>query len=291
VARWGWAQIRPTYFSAVIQTCSLPSAFAASGSGGGSRGGWRARCRRQFQRGGGHTARSRRCFIFGRRGITVWGVAHYRTWSRSSARAKRLIQEAAYRQAHRRRVAAPVKNKTSDVSRRMIRFLQSSRKSWPASIIELRRLSATDDRSRGSHVKRLRYQGSVASELGPTAWPRNLNGDRCLPAKLAVKLALRFHEWHQCQAHTRVSPRCGCAGVWGVGRAPQHAWDETEGPTVEKRREAGFGTSCEIRVRPSRAKTRSASERPAFTCTLRAASLQAERIGAESANRNHFRKR
>jgi hypothetical protein len=84
-------------------------------------------------------------------------------------------------------------------------------------------------------------------ELGPYGHVRfNLNGDPLfLPAKLAVSLALIFHE---------LATNAGKYGAFSAARGLLQVtwlvsgdrlniiWDETEGPTIESVGEAGFGT-------------------------------------------------
>jgi len=111
----------------------------------------------------------------------------------------------------------------------------------------LRSLAATDDLI-------LRVDGSgcdigdlLRSELGPYGHVRfTLNGEPLfLPAKLAVSLALIFHE---------LATNAGTYGAFSSARGLLQVswtrsedrlaitWDETEGPAIEAVGAAGFGT-------------------------------------------------
>ena len=85
------------------------------------------------------------------------------------------------------------------------------------------------------------------SELGPYGHVRfNLNGDPLfLPAKLAVSLALIFHELAtNAGKYGAFSSARGLLQVsWTVSDDRLNViWDETEGPAVENVGAAGFGT-------------------------------------------------
>src|SRR5438128_2112702 len=85
------------------------------------------------------------------------------------------------------------------------------------------------------------------SELGPYGHVRfNLNGDPLfLPAKLAVSLALIFHELAtNAGRYGAFSSARGLLQVsWSVSENRLNlTWDETEGPVVDNVGPAGFGT-------------------------------------------------
>jgi two-component sensor histidine kinase len=123
---------------------------------------------------------------------------------------------------------------------------------WDSIDHRLRALSATDDLiarvdGSGCDIKDL-----LRSELGPYGHVRfNLNGDPLfLPAKLAVSLALIFHELAtNAGKYGAFSAANGMLQVsWSVTDDNPDipwlkiSWDETEGPTVENVGPAGFGT-------------------------------------------------
>ena len=126
--------------------------------------------------------------------------------------------------------------------------MQDQPQVWNSIDHRIRALSATDDLiarvdGSGCDIKDL-----LRSELGPYGHVRfNLNGDPLfLPAKLAVSLALIFHELAtNAGKYGAFSSAHGMLQVsWSVSDdSPQvSAWDETEGPTVENVGEPGFGT-------------------------------------------------
>ena len=118
---------------------------------------------------------------------------------------------------------------------------------WDSIDHRIRALSATDDLiarvdGSGCDIKDL-----LRSELGPYGHVRfNLNGDPLfLPAKLAVSLALIFHELAtNAGKYGAFSSARGLLQVsWSVSDDRLNiTWDETEGPAVENIGAAGFGT-------------------------------------------------
>ena len=118
---------------------------------------------------------------------------------------------------------------------------------WDSIDHRIRALSATDDLiarvdSSGCDIKDL-----LRSELGPYGHVRfNLNGEPLfLPAKLAVSLALIFHELatNAGKYGAFSSPRGLLQVSWSVSDDRLNlTWDETEGPSIEKVGADGFGT-------------------------------------------------
>ena len=133
---------------------------------------------------------------------------------------------------------------------------------WASIDQRIRALSATDDLiarvdGSGCDIKDL-----LRSELGPYGHVRfNLNGDPLfLPAKLAVSLALIFHELatNAGKYGAFSSAARPVAGVMvGVGRiALNITWDETEGPAVENvGAPASAPSCCKSALRPFDGKT------------------------------------
>jgi two-component sensor histidine kinase len=180
--------------------------------------------------------------------VAIWGVEHYRSIAaQQEAISKRLIQEEEYRRLIVDELQHRLKNKLATVHAVLHQVLHDQPQVWARIDHRIRALSATDDLiarvdSRGCDIRDL-----LRSELGPYGHVRfNLNGDELfLPAKLAVSLALIFHEL------------ATNAGKYGAFSSPQGllqvswtvtddrlniTWDETEGPPVETIGKPGFGT-------------------------------------------------
>ncbi|WP_454621904.1 sensor histidine kinase [Bradyrhizobium cenepequi] len=181
-------------------------------------------------------------------GLTIWGVEHYRSIVAEQQRiAKRLIGEQDYRKLVVDELQHRLKNKSSTIHAVLHQALQDQPQIWSRIDHRIRALSATDDLiakvdGNGCDIKDL-----LISELGPYGHVRfSLNGDRLfLPAKLAVSLALIFHE---------LATNAGKYGAFSSARGFLQVswsvsddrltitWDETEGPAVEDIGEPGFGT-------------------------------------------------
>jgi two-component sensor histidine kinase len=247
LARWGLAQIRPDVFF----TPYLPAVFFATAVGG-------------FRIGTATALASGTRFallliFWAVCGLTIWGVEHYRTIvAQQREIAKRLIQEEEYRKLVVDELQHRLKNKTSTIHAVLHQVLQDQPQVWSSIDHRIRALSATDDLiarvdGTGCDIKDL-----LRSELGPYGHVRfNLNGDPLfLPAKLAVSLALIFHELAtNAGKYGAFSAANGMLQVsWSMSDDNQDipvlktapllniTWDETEGPAVENIGAAGFGT-------------------------------------------------
>jgi two-component sensor histidine kinase len=249
--RWGLAQIRPDvfftpYFPAVFfatAVCGLRYGFAAA-LWGGVLG-----LAVNFSAATADAARLVLLVIFWFvAALTIWGVAHYRGMvSQQREVSRRLIQEEGYRKLVVEELQHRAKNKLSTIHAVLHQVLHNQPQVWPVIDHRLRALSATDDLI-------LRADGSgcdigdlLRSELGPYDHVRfNLNGDPLfLPAKLAVSLALIFHELatNAGKYGAFSSPRGLLQVSWTcVEDRLTITWDETEGPVVENVGAAGFGT-------------------------------------------------
>ena len=181
-------------------------------------------------------------------GFAIWGVEHYRTIvAQQRENSKRLIKEEEYRKLLVEELQHRLKNKTSTIHAVLHQVLQNQPQIWGSIDSRLRALSATDDLiarldGRGCDIKDMLH-----SELGPYGHVRfNLNGDPLfLPAKLAVSLALIFHELAtNAGKYGAFSSARGLLQVsWSVSENRLNVtWDETEGPVVENVGPAGFGT-------------------------------------------------
>jgi two-component sensor histidine kinase len=181
-------------------------------------------------------------------GLTIWGVEHYRSVAaRQRQIAGRLMQEEKYRKLVVEEFQHRLKNKLSTIHAVIHLVLQDQPQIWAGIDQRLRALSAADDLvarvdGTGCDIKDL-----LISELGPYGHVRfTLNGSPLfLPAKLAVSLALVFHELATNAAkYGAFSSLRGLLQVsWSVSDDRLNVtWDETEGPPVETIGAAGFGT-------------------------------------------------
>ena len=207
--------------------------------------------------------------------LTIWGVEHYRSVaSKQREISKRLIREEAYRKLVVDELQHRLKNKLSTIHAVLHQILQDQPQIWASIDRRMRALSATDDLiakvdGRGCDIKDL-----LLSELGPYGHVRfNLNGERLfLPAKLAVSLALIFHELAtNAGKYGAFSSARGLLQVsWSVtdGRL-NIAWDETEGPSVGAIGEAGFGSKLlKSALKPFDGKTEITYLKTGVHCTM-----------------------
>jgi two-component sensor histidine kinase len=250
-ARWGLAQMRPDVFF----TPYFPAVFFATAVGG-SRIGIAAAVASgllgviiNFSGALADSARFALLLIFWAVcGLTIWGVEHYRTIVAQQRQiAKRLIEEEDYRKLVVDELQHRLKNKTSTIHAVLHQVLHDQPQIWDSIDHRIRALSATDDLiarvdSSGCDIKDL-----LRSELGPYGHVRfNLNGEPLfLPAKLAVSLALIFHELatNAGKYGAFSSPRGLLQVSWSVSDDRLNlTWDETEGPSIEKVGADGFGT-------------------------------------------------
>jgi len=208
-------------------------------------------------------------------GVAIWGVEHYRSIAaQQQSISKRLIQEEEYRRLIVDELQHRLKNQISTIHAVLHQVLHDQPQVWASIDHRIRALSATDDLiarvdSRGCDIRDL-----LRSELGPYGHVRfNLNGDALfLPAKLAVSLALIFHEL------------ATNAGKYGAFSSPQGllqvswtvtddrlniTWDETEGPPVETIGKPGFGTKLlNAALLPFNGKTEISFLKSGVHCTM-----------------------
>jgi two-component sensor histidine kinase len=181
-------------------------------------------------------------------GLTIWGVEHYRFLAAQQREiAKRLIEEEEYRKLVVEEFQHRLKNKLSTIHAVLHQVLQHEPLIWASIDQRIRALSAADELiakvdGSGCDIKDL-----LLSELGPYGHVRfTLNGNPLfLPAKLAVCLALIFHELAtNAGKYGAFSSLRGLLQVsWSVTDDRLNiAWDETEGPPVGAIGKAGFGT-------------------------------------------------
>jgi two-component sensor histidine kinase len=265
VARWGLAQIRPDVFF----TPYFPAVFFATAFGGFRVGiataiaGGALGVGVNFGDSVADTARLALLLIFWAVCcLTVWGVEHYRTIVAQQRQiAKRLIQEEEYRKLVVDELQHRLKNKTSTIHAVLHLVLQDQPQAWNSIDHRIRALSATDDLIARVDGSGCDIRDLLRSELGPYGHVRfNLNGDPLfLPAKLAVSLALIFHELAtNAGKYGAFSSTRGLLQVsWLVSDDRLNiSWDETEGPAIEKIGEEGFGTKLlQSALRPFDGKT------------------------------------
>jgi two-component sensor histidine kinase len=208
-------------------------------------------------------------------GLTIWGVEHYRSIGAQQRQvSKRLLQEEQYRKLVVEEFQHRLKNKLSTIHAVIHLVLQDQPQIWAGIDQRLRALSATDDLiarvdGTGCDIKDL-----LISELGPYGHVRfTLNGNPLfLPAKLAVSLALIFHELAtNAGKYGAFSSTRGLLQVsWLVSDDRLNIiWDETEGPPIETVGAAGFGTKLlKSALRPFDGKTEIAFLRTGLHCTM-----------------------
>jgi two-component sensor histidine kinase len=208
-------------------------------------------------------------------GLTIWGIEHYRSVAAQQRDiAKRLTQEEEYRRLLIDELQHRLKNKLSTVHAVLHQVLQDQPQIWANIDHRIRALSATDDLiarvdGSGCDIKDL-----LLSELGPYGHVRfTLNGDPLfLPAKLAVSLALIFHE---------LATNAGKYGAFASARGLLQVswsmsddrltivWDENEGPAVGPIGPAGFGTKLlNSALRPFDGRTEISFLKTGIHCTM-----------------------
>ena len=208
-------------------------------------------------------------------GLTIWGIEHYRSVAAQQRDiARRLTQEEEYRKLVVDELQHRLKNKLSTVHAVLHQVLQDQPNVWANIDHRIRALSATDDLiarvdGSGCDIKDL-----LLSELGPYGHVRfTLNGDPLfLPAKLAVSLALIFHE---------LATNAGKYGAFASTRGLLQVswsmsddrltiiWDENEGPAVGPVGAAGFGTKLlNSALRPFDGKTEISFLKTGIHCTM-----------------------
>ena len=208
-------------------------------------------------------------------GFMIWGVEHYRSIASHQRQiSRRLIQEEEYRKLIVEELQHRLKNKLSTIHAVLHQVLHNQPQTWASIDHRIRALSATDDLiarldGTGCDIKDL-----LLSELGPYGHVRfTLNGNPLfLPAKLAVSLALIFHELatNAGKYGAFSSPRGLLQVSWSVSDDRLGiTWDETEGPPVESIGAAGFGTRLlKAALRPFDGKTEITFLRTGLHCTM-----------------------
>src|SRR6266403_5017884 len=208
-------------------------------------------------------------------GLTIWGIEHYRSVALHQREiSKRLIREEEYRKLVVDELQHRLKNKLSTVHAVLHQVLQDQPRIWASIDQRLRALVATDDLIARVDGSGCDIRDLLLSELGPYGHVRvTLDGEPLfLPAKLAVSLALIFHELAtNAGKYGAFSSARGLLQVsWSVsGDRLTITWDETEGPAIEAIGKEGFGTRLlKSALRPFDGKTEIAYLRSGVHCTM-----------------------
>src|SRR5712671_7376665 len=209
-------------------------------------------------------------------GLTIWGIEHYRSVALHQREiSKRLIREEEYRKLVVDELQHRLKNKLSTIHAVLHQVLQDQPQIWASIDQRLRALVATDDLIARVDGSGCDIRDLLLSELGPYGHVRfTLNGEPLfLPAKLAVSLALIFHELATNAAKYGAfsSPQGLLQVSWSVaGDRLTIVWDENEGPPIGTVGEPGFGTKLlNSALRPFDGSTEIAYLRTGVHCTLK----------------------
>src|SRR3954447_1927299 len=209
-------------------------------------------------------------------GLIIWGTQHYRSIASHHRQiSKRLTEEETYRKLVVDELQHRLKNKLSTVHAVLHQVLHNQPQIWAGIDGRIRALSATDDLIARADRGGCELRELLLSELGPYDHVRfTLNGEPLfLPAKLAVSLALIFHELatNAGKYGAFSSPRGLLQVSWLLaGDRLTIVWDENEGPPVGEVGEAGFGTKLfNAALRPFDGSTEIAFLRSGLHCTLK----------------------
>ncbi len=277
-ARWCLSLLRPdVYFAPYFPAVFFATAFGglrvgiATAIGGGGLG-----FALDFSHAPADFARLTLVFIyFLFCSLMIWGVDHYRSIVlQQRETAKRLIEEEEYRKLVIDELQHRLKNKLSSIHAVLHQVLRDQPGIWASIDQRIRSLSATDDLIARVDGAGCDIRDLLLSELGPYDHVRfSLNGNPLfLPSKLAVSLALIFHELatNAGKYGAFASPRGLLQVSWSViDDRLSLVWDETEGPAIERVGQAGFGTKLlKSALRPFDGKTEMSFLRTGLHCTL-----------------------
>jgi two-component sensor histidine kinase len=181
-------------------------------------------------------------------GLAVWGAEHHRLIvSHYRSLSQKLVDEEAYRKLVIDELQHRLKNKGASIHAVIHQILRDQPDVWERIDGRIRSLSSADDLIAKANQAGLGLKELLISELEPYGHVRyTLDGDPAhLPAKLAVNLALVFHELATNSAkYGAFSAAGGMLHVsWNVKKERLFIrWDETGGPTVGPVGKSGFGT-------------------------------------------------
>jgi len=278
LARWGLSLIRPDVFF----TPYFPAVFFATAFGGFRIGiatalaGGALGMTLNFGNESADFARVALLVIFLIvSGLIIWGVEHYRSVATQQRDiSKRLIQEEEYRKLVVDELQHRLKNKLSTIHAVLHQVLHDEPQIWASIDQRMRALSATDELIARADGNGCDIKDLLLSELGPYGHVRfTLNGNPLfLPARLAVSLALIFHELAtNAGKYGAFSSARGLLQVsWSVSDDRLNiAWDETEGPPVGTSGKAGFGTKLlNSALKPFDGRTEIAFLKTGIHCTM-----------------------
>lgn len=180
--------------------------------------------------------------------LILWGLQHYRAMLRHQrALAARLRREESYRELLVEELQHRLKNKLASIHSVIRQALHDQPAAWERIDGRMRALALTDDLITEADGRGCDIRDLLRSELGPYDHVRfTLNGDALfLPAKLAVSLALMFHELATNAAkYGAFSAPNGMLHVsWTITNGLLSiVWDESEGPLLGPIEKKGFGT-------------------------------------------------
>src|SRR5438270_5671652 len=208
-------------------------------------------------------------------GLILWGTQHYRSIaSHHREISKRLTEEETYRKLIVDELQHRLKNKLSTIHAVLHQVLHNQPQVWNSIDGRIRALSATDDLIARADGNGCDLRELLLAELGPYGHVRfTLNGEPLfLPPKLAVSLALIFHELAtNAGKYGAFSSSRGLLQVswWVSDDRLNITWDETEGPPVEKVGAPGFGTRLlNSALRPFDGKTELSFLKTGVHCTM-----------------------
>ncbi len=278
LVRWGLAQVRPDlFFTPYIPAVMLATMF----------GGYRIGILAALASGalgiainfGDMTADPARLVLlliyWTVSGVAIWGVEHYRAIAARQRRiSRRLLEEEEYRKLVVDELQHRLKNKTSTIHAVLHQVLGDQPQVWNAVDRRIRALAATDDLIARVDGTGCDIRDLLRSELGPYGHVRfDLNGDALfLPARLAVSLALIFHELAtNASKYGAFATARGFLQVsWTVSDDRLAVtWDETGGPRAENLGAPGFGTKLlNSALRPFDGKTEISFLESGVHCTM-----------------------
>jgi two-component sensor histidine kinase len=180
--------------------------------------------------------------------LTIWAAEHHRlTASHYRRLSKSLVKEEDYRKLVIEELEHRLKNKVASIHAVVHQVLRDQPDVWKRIDGRIRALSSADELIAKADQAGLDLRDLFVSELEPYGHVRyTLDGDPVyLPAKLAVNLALVFHELATNSAkYGAFSASSGLLHVsWKENNERlQIRWDETGGPIVGPIGTAGFGT-------------------------------------------------
>jgi two-component sensor histidine kinase len=180
--------------------------------------------------------------------LMIWSVGRHRSLVRHHRElATRLRQEEHYRELMVEELRHRLKNKIATIHAVIRQALSDHPVAWSRVDGRIRSLAATDDLIARTDGRGCDIIDLLRSELGPYDHLRfTLDGDHLfLPARLAVGLALIFHELATNAAkYGALSSSQGLLHVsWTVTNdVLSIVWDESGGPMITTPGKPGFGT-------------------------------------------------